>query len=197
MRMALKPYDPAARREYYLKNRVLKGRRAGSSEPTPSIRRAGVASNPAPRRAGQAKARQQEIARQREALNKRLERLKEVLSQLLKEAQARAGVTPDKGSTPAKSSGADKGSKSKSDRKLTAKQKRDAAKRSKEYREEHKDPSVKDLQADIAEVREKIKQARADLQAAIDRARQGKPKASAVRRSTTQQSRNMTATNGR
>jgi len=164
------PYDPQKARDYYLRNRVLKGRRPGavkesgigeSSSQPPAKTKKPTTRTPAQRRA-QRKAKV-------EALQARLDRLNTLLTELVKQAKARSGVETKE--SPSKSS-TKTASKKTSD--LTAKQKNAAAKASEKYREENKETLAKQaekLQGDIKEVRAKIKEVRDELKASINRSR--------------------------
>lgn len=166
-------YDPTKRREYYLRNRKLKGRKRGRGD-RPTGGRPTGRPQPPRKKAGQTPA---EIEARKVALEKKLERLKEVLRELVDAAKARSGVEPKRdkeASTPEPTS-------SKKDSKLTAAQKRKkAAEARKDYEPEKQSaPTTKSLEADIAKVREQIASARAKLRASIDRSRS--PQAAVVR----------------
>lgn len=151
-------YDPRKRREYYLRTRQLKGRPTGTATPTNNPAWAGPSSNAA--RLKQARAKR--VA----DLKARLERLEAVLDALMKEVKAKREGS-SKGTSPTKSSSST--SSGGSDRKLTAKQKREAAERSRKYREENKEPkseTAEQIEAKIAEVRKKIAEMKAQIAAA-------------------------------
>lgn len=168
-------YDPAKRREYYLRNRKLKGRKRGLVEAPAGGRPAGRPQPP--RKAAATKT--AEIEARKVALEKKLERLREVLRELVEAAKARSGVEPKRD----KEASAPEPTSSKKDSKLTAAQKRKKAAQAREDYEKEKQsaPTTKSLEADIAEVREQIAAARAKLKAALERSRS--PKATAVVRS--------------
>lgn len=149
-------YDPRKRREYYLRTRRLKGRQTGSKvTPAGSPGRVVPPSNAA--RLKQARA--QRIAE----LKARLERLEAVLDALMQQVKAKREGSA-KGTSPTKSSSST--SSGGSDRKLTAKQKREAAERSKKYREENKEQkseTAEQIEAKIANVRQKIAEMKAQI----------------------------------
>jgi len=161
-----KPYDPQKAREYYLRTRKLKGRKARSGDPEPGAKRSGSAKPQGgnrPAKVVKTKAQKRKEAEvQVAALKKRLERLKDVLAELVKAAKARSGVETKTDKAKAK---AEKNADAKSRTPLTAKQKREAAKRAKEHYEENKknpEKDVEELQKQIKEIRAKIKAAIAD-----------------------------------
>lgn len=164
-----RPYDPAKARAYYLRTRHLKGRRAGRA----AVAAVGGGQAPGVTSAAQRRnaARRKELAAQKEALNKRLDRLREVLDQLVKEAKKRSGV-PDK---PDKSPSDPKETTSKKTRKsdakpLTAKEKRDKAEaarkeRAKESHGPNLNTEVRQLEAQVKDIRGKIAKALEDARA--------------------------------
>ena len=153
-------YDAAKAREYYLRNRELKGRKKGVAQ-TPAQRAAAAAAAQKAKRAkalAEHKAAEARVAE----LKARLAKLDKLLKELVKQAKARSGIdskakptskTPDKKAKP-----------------LTAAQKRDAAKRAKANREKDGDQSLsaeaKELEAKIKKVRERIAKMRAQIAAA-------------------------------
>jgi DNA mismatch repair ATPase MutS len=154
------PYDPAKRREYYLKTRQLKGRAGGQAFDISSTRTKNSSSLP-PVKKPKVNSKQAEFQAKIDALNARLDKLKKVLAELVKQAQARSGVEP-----------ADtKSSSDKPAKKLTAKQKADAAKRAKKSAEKNKNkpptPSqqVKELETKIKAIQAKIKKMKAEIAA--------------------------------
>ena len=177
-------YDPAARREYYLKTRKLKGRRVGSSNTAiarhPSSGSASV-KRPlpsAPKKS--ASERRKAIEARVAALQARLDKLQKILTELVRQAKLRSGVE-----TPKKDTANDKPEK------LTTKQKADAAERAKDFYEKNKDPKLseqaKALEAKIKSVQAKIKQMRSQLAAV--RSRELKRKSDSVGPGTRIQSR--------
>lgn len=139
-------YDSAKRREYYLRNRNLKGRNHGSA-----VKGAPPKKTRAQRQAERRKKQQAQIA----ALKGRLEKLRNVLAAETKAAQIRSGVKTAKS--------ADKESSSKqgdSSEKLTASEKAAKAKAAKKLREKNADPSldqqIKSLTEKIKKVQERI-----------------------------------------
>lgn len=137
-------YDPAKRREYYLKTRQLKGRKRGTVQKPPTKTRA-------QRQAERRKKLEAEVA----ALKGRLEKLREALKTLTQQAKARSGVDP-KSTTSKKSETKGKSSPTKK----TAAQKAKDAKASKEYYEKNKDKlleeEVQSLKAKIKTIQERI-----------------------------------------
>lgn len=166
-------YDPVKAREYYLRTRKLKGRKQGSSPQIGSARTRMTPVNGAAARNAQ-KARNEKRRKAAEArveeLKGRLERLRTLLDSLVREAQARAGVEKKDPRSPAQKQAAEKGKSP-----LSAKEKRDAAKRAKESYEKNKKPSpnqeAENLEASIEQVREKIRQIRAELKTAAQKSR--------------------------
>ncbi|AXQ61252.1 hypothetical protein SEA_LIBERTYBELL_11 [Streptomyces phage LibertyBell] len=147
-------YDPVKRREYYLKTRQLKGhvpKALKSTKVTPPR----VAVKPAPNRQQRQEERRRQLQAQVDALKVRLQKLREALAELVKAAKARSGVK-----TPAKKQLSKAGNGKKAAPKQTAKQKTDAAERSKEYYEKNKDQlladEVKSLTAKIKTIQERI-----------------------------------------
>lgn len=155
------PYDPAKRREYYLRTRQLLGRKTGQALDTSRERNKSSSPPFVPPKKAKASSKQSDFQAQMDALNARLDKLKKVLAELVKQAQARSGVEP-----------ADtKASSNKPAKKLTAKQKADAAKRAKKSAEKNKDkkqtPSqqIKALETKIKAIQAKIKKMKAEIAA--------------------------------
>lgn len=148
-------YDPVKRREYYLKNRQLKGRASPRKDQPVRVPRPKPAVKPAPNRQQRQEERRRQIQAQVEALKARLKKLREALAELVKAAKARSGVK-----TPAKKQAGKKDSGKKTAAKPTPKQKADAAKKAKEYYEKNKDKlladEVKSLTAKIKTIQERI-----------------------------------------
>lgn len=171
---AKQPYDPQARRERYLRTRQLKGRRTGEKVKPANSSRVGSAQQPAGRRkssSGPSASVQARIA----VLEKRLDRLRDLLAQRVEAAKARSGIetkaqkeskTEDKTSSSSKSGGGSK---------LTAKQKKEAAERSKDYYEKNK----KSGQQELEDLQRQIKEIRAELRAAVENARNNTAKSAA------------------
>lgn len=152
-------YDPAKRREYYLKNRLLKGRKHGTAQPKPKAKT----------KAQLQKERQKKLEDSVGKLKGRLEDLQSVLELLVKQAKARSGVkatasskkveqvkSDSKSTSTSKTSSA---SSKKGDRKpLTASQKAAEAKAQKKYRSKNEQLSaeVKSLHAKIKAIQERI-----------------------------------------
>lgn len=147
-------YNAAARREYYLRTRKLKGRTHGSQPPL----------HPHKTRAQ----RQAERRRQQEAkiaeLKGRLKRLQEVLAAEVKQAKARSGVKTPK--TETKTTGSTHNGSSSKPEHLSASQKAKKAKEDKKRREKNKDLSldeqVKSLTQRIKTIQERIAKMRKD-----------------------------------
>lgn len=160
-------YDPAKRREYYLRTRKLKGRPKGGRQPAPK-------GKPSPFDSAKLKARRKARL---QALQTRLKKLEQELEILVQQAKERSGVSrsedPTRKKTPTQSKTSTKGSGG-SERKLTAKEKRDAAQRSKEYREKNPQKTeTEQIEAKIRAVREKIAEMKAQIaEAKRKRARQ-------------------------
>jgi len=158
-------YNPAKAREYYLRTRQLKGRQPGAAPATTSKAPAAkaptkIVKKQPPKQSTSTKARVAEM-------KVRLEKLRKVLRELVKQAKARSGADPkDKKATA--------GSK-----KLSAAERKEAAKRSAEYRKKHKseiendsvDEQAKRLADQIKDVNAKIAKAKADLKASVAKAR--------------------------
>lgn len=156
----LHEYDAAKRREYYLRTRKLKGRRPAATKKTAiRVRKASKVGPPKKTRQQRQEERRRKLEAQINALKERLKQLREVLSKLTAEAKARSGQKDTKKSAAKKTSKNEKP-------KQTAKQKADAAKRSKEYYEKHKDEilaeEVKSLTAKIKTIQERIAKMRKD-----------------------------------
>lgn len=146
-------YDPLKRREYYLKNRQLKGHTPRAITTAAKPRHKAAVKPGLDRQQRQAQ-RRRELQAQVDALKARLKKLREALAELVKAAKARSGVkTPDK-KDPGKP-----GTK-KPAPKLTPGQKAEAAERAKESYEKNKDKiladEVKSLTAKIKAIQERI-----------------------------------------
>ena len=163
------PYDPAKAHEYYLRTRELKGRQKGAEQETSG--RSGGKVIPLSSKAPPKKKTALKSEARAAELQKRLTRLRKVLAELVKQAKGRSGVS----SKDKKDSGGS--GKSGGASKLSATEKREAAKRSKEYYKKHKDdaPDVKELKAKIEEVKKKIKEMRAELAAARAKSKKRTP----------------------
>lgn len=150
-------YDPAKRREYYLKTRKLKGRKAAAIR-TSTSRPTAKPKPPTLTRAQRQAARRRKLEAEVNALKARLEKLRDALEELTKKAKARSGVKPN--STAPKKSTAKKTTA----KKQTASQKAKAAKQSKEYYEKHKDEiladEIKSLKGKIKTIQERIEKMR-------------------------------------
>lgn len=160
------PYSPAERRERYLRERELLGRKTGSTTPAPVARRPSShvtkgPSKPAPKKPSvdPAKKRAETEARI-EAMQQRLDVLRELLKQLVEQAKERSGVEEPK-KEPAKAT-------KPSDRKpLSEAEKAKAAKEAEEWRKNNPDKvldqqverlssQIKNVEAKIAEMRKKL-----------------------------------------
>jgi chromosome segregation ATPase len=149
-------YDPLKRREYYLKNRQLKGRRHGS----------GKAAKPRVKsRAEIAKERHAHLQEQVDALKGRLQRLQAALKILVEQAKKRSGVKPTK--TAAKKTAATQKTNAKP-QKLTAAQKKAKAEAERKVRREQ---AIKngtatngDLSEEVKSLNERIKTIQARIE---------------------------------
>lgn len=160
-------YDPQKAREYYLRTRKLKGRRAGSAEVPASQRSRGPAASPA-----NPKTRRAQLEAQKAILEKRLDRLRDILAQKVEAAKARSGVKnepADKADAPAEK--AAKNEANKKDSPLTAKQKQVKAEKAREeYKKENREnPPLSD---EVAQLQRQIVDIRAKIQAAVKDARE-------------------------
>lgn len=129
-------YDAAKRREYYLRNRKLKGRSPAKAKP------------PKKTRAQRQAERRRKLEAQVDALKGRLEKLRAVLSELTEQAKKRSGVETKKSDSKAAAA-----TKKTPEKKLTATQKAKAAKASEEYRKKNPDKALAD---DVKSLNEKI-----------------------------------------
>jgi uncharacterized protein YceH (UPF0502 family) len=165
------PYDPAKRREYYLKTRELKGRQPGRGSPTASKtgNRARSQGDLTKRRAA-SEQRREEVKARIEKLKAHIAELKVVLKKVLAEAKARGGGTPQ----PAKKTAAKSDSKSSDKKPLTAKQKSDAAKRSKEAYDKEQKKSGNQNQ-ELASLTNQLNSLKKRISKAIENARSNQP----------------------
>lgn len=157
-------YDPVKRREYYLRNRELKGRKHGSGKTTiPRIKS----------RAEITKERHTKLDQQVTALHSRLEKLQAALKILVEQAKKRSGVDTSKTSVTRKASASTKTAtpQKKADakpRKLTAAQKKAKAKAQKESRREQAiidgTASNSDLSSEVKSLNERIKTIQARIE---------------------------------
>lgn len=159
-------YDPVKAREYYLRTRELKGRFKGIGEETTSSRTSSNTSSTTKSTSGrwatldeQKQANEKRAARVKE-LKGRLDELNKILEVLMDQIRAKNnGKIQDTSSKSSSNGGSSK---------LTAAQKKDAAKRSAEYREKNPEKikklsEDKQLEEKIAAVQEKIKKMREKL----------------------------------
>ena len=136
-------YDPVKRREYYLRNRKLKGRTHGSSKATkPRVKS----------KAELAKERHAHLEEQVLALKGRLEKLQAALKVLVAQAKARSGVKSTPTSTTKKTA-SQKKPNAKS-QKLTPAQKKAKAEAEKKARREQ---AVKDGTANNSQLSDEVK----------------------------------------
>jgi hypothetical protein len=162
------PYDPVKRREYYLRTRQLKGRGPGGTINglgKPSGIKEGPKSEP---RSSAIEARVSE-------LQKRLIKLKVLLRQLVEDAKRRSGVEikKDSATTNTDTTGSNKKTEPQT---KTVSQKKEAAKKSKEYYDKNVkkvslSTSEKRLKDQIADTERTIMKIREDLKAPVERAR--------------------------
>lgn len=150
-------YDPAKRREYYLKNRHLKGRKPAAIK-TSKSRPIAKPKPPTKTRAQRQAERRRKLEAEVNALKARLEKLRTALTEMTKKAKARSGVKPSS-NTPKKTI-----AKKTTAKKQTATQKAKTAKQSKEYYEKHKDEilaeEIKSLKGKIQTIQERIEKMR-------------------------------------
>lgn len=134
-------YDAVKRREYYLRNRHLKGRTHGFVKPVKT-------------RAQRAAERRKHQEAQIAALKSRLEKLRAVLAAETKKAQARSGVT----SSTSSSTSSTNSQASTPKQKLTAAQKAKKAAAEKKAREKDQtlDEQVKSLTEKVKKIQERI-----------------------------------------
>lgn len=159
------PYNPAKRREYYLKTRQLKGRSTGTKE-APS-KDSSVIRGPSkipPKKATPKKPSTAEMEKSVEALKEKLAALRKVLAELVAQAKARSGVgTPSDTSQPSKPGGSTKPTSPEK----TEQQKAEDAKKAAEYYEANKDKilsdQVKELGDKLKTVAAKIRELREKL----------------------------------
>jgi len=151
-------YDPAKRREYYLKNRHLKGRKHGSGKATkPRVKS----------RAELAKERHTHLQEQVAALQGRLEKLQAALKILVEQAKKRSGVKPTK-TTAAKKTAASQQKPNAKPQKLTTAQKKAKAEAQKKARRKQaiKDGTAtnSDLSEEVKSLNERIKSIQARIE---------------------------------
>jgi hypothetical protein len=173
-------YDRQKAHEYYLRTRKLKGRKKGTQKPDlSSIRPGSHARGGIGKKASKATKSPAQLRSETQAkvagIKAKITKLEAALKALIKESESSKSKT--KAKTPEKS-----GSKSESNSKpLTAAQKADKKKDNAEYYDKHKKPAEKKetglsemtTEQKIEEVRAQLKQARAQLRAAMSKA--GRP----------------------
>lgn len=136
-------YDPAKRREYYLKTRHLKGRKHGTVKaPKPRTKS----------RAEIAKERHAHLEQQVNELKARLEKLQAALKVLVEQAKKRSGVKPTK--TAAKKTTPSQQQAHQKPQKLTAAQKKAKAEAEKKARREQ---AVKNGTASNSQLSDEVK----------------------------------------
>ena len=169
------PYDPAKAHDYYMRTRQLKGRQATAAKPAigktkvSSIAKVGLKSKTVVKNNASVRPAMtvEQVKARVTALQTRLTALRKVLAELVKQAKARSGIV-------SKPTLADRQAKAK----LTTADKTAAAKSSKAYYDKNKaaiaakaktSPSqeLADLEAKIADVKDKIAQMRAEFAAAM------------------------------
>lgn len=159
-------YDPAARREYYLRTRELKGRTTGiSPSVTPRDRRPNRGLNDPAKEESQDSNKLTPTQKQVEELKARLAKLKAILEELVDEAQKRSGMAKPS-DVPAKPD-TEKAEVKAPAKKLTPKQEAEARARAAEaYAKEKNKPIsevTKELKTKIADINAKIKAMRDKL----------------------------------
>jgi chromosome segregation ATPase len=170
--MALPPdsvYDPAKRREYYLRTRELKGLKRGSRVVPPKGKpgladlkttlRKPSATKPAPHKPksnlAEVHARRVAVEAKVKVLNEKLKQLRTVLKGLKDQSDKSNKV---KGEKP---EGADKGPAKRKE--PTAAQKKEASKKAKEERADDPEVKLKNIMEKISKLQDQIKEARAKL----------------------------------
>ena len=150
-------YDPVKRREYYLRNRQLKGRKHGSGKATkPRVKS----------RAEIAKERHAHLQEQVAALKGRLERLQAALKILVEQAKKRSGVKPAK-TAAKKTTTPQKKAHAKPQKLTTAQKKAKAEAEAKRRREEaikNGTATNSDLSAEVKSLNERIKTIQARIE---------------------------------
>jgi chromosome segregation ATPase len=163
--MALPPnevYDPAKRREYYLRTRELKGLKRGSRVVTPkgkpglaSLKPTKAAPHKPTSNLAQIHARRVAVEAKVKVLNEKLKQLRTVLQGLKDQSDKKNQV---KGEKP---EGADKGPAKRKE--PTAAQKKEAAKKAKEVRDDDPEVKLKNIMEKISKLQQQIKDAREKL----------------------------------
>ena len=166
-------YDPQQAHEYYERHKKLKGRVAGSAKPVsrrrnsraPHVIKKVATAKVKPKKSPEQ--RRKEVEARVASLKAKLARLSQILEKLVREAKARSGV--DVSQEDPKKTASTSSDKKSSDSKLTPQEKKEAAKRSQEYRDKHKDTPEEQaaaLQEKIDQISEKIRNLRAEAAAA-------------------------------
>lgn len=155
----LHEYDPQKRREYYLKNRKLKGRTKTAKLEAAVSRTSSIAKSSKVKKKASAAERNRKATAELAALKVRLEALRSIVKDLVEAAKKRSGTkTTEKKETEKKRESSD----------LSAADKKKAAERSKKYYEKNKDTpagQVKEIKAQIAKLQERIAKLRAEAKA--------------------------------
>lgn len=178
---AQKPYDPVKAHDYYIRTRKLKGRRKGST-PAPASTQGGQRGSVGRPRMATApqvtitSQRQAEVKARVEQLQAKLNILNAILKKLIKDAQGDKPATKKSTKTTKSKSVATKKSSAADRKPLTVAQKQEAAKKQRiRYKKTHPNAgktTSKERQAKIEEVRKQIEQVKAELKAAIAKARE-------------------------
>lgn len=188
-------YNPQQAHAYYEAHKKLKGRQHTLKQVPTGRHRHSRAPVVLKKHVGKklpaksAQQRRTEAEAKVKSLQGKLARLSQILAKLVKEAKARSGVVDDPAKAKAKTK-ADPSTSNKPPSKLTPQQRKDAAKRAKEYRDTHA-PSPEEqaavLEQKIADVSQKIKDLRAqaaEAHAADQRAAAAKAKPAAAAKRT-------------
>lgn len=190
-------YDAQKAHEYYIRTRKLKGRKRGVKKLTGDLANENANTVVRPELRGKfipkgtpkaglvTTERQAQVEARVKALQGKLQLLEAVLRKLLSEAQ---GSSTTKKRTKSATPGSKKTAATSKRKELTAAQKSDKAKKAKAaYKKAHPNSASaqkKERAKKIEEVKAQIKQVKADLKAALERARQdiAKPKLAAASR---------------
>lgn len=163
------PYNPAKRREYYLKTRQLKGRPTGTKVETnnaTSSKRVPVKA--IPKRPSPKKVDTAALQKQVDEMKTRLAELRRILAELVEKAKARSGVEDPKDDPKTSKSGGNSNKPQK-----TEQQKAEDAKKAQEYYEKNKDKILSDQVKELGEklklVAQKIQEMREKLAEPVKR----------------------------
>lgn len=155
----LHEYDPQKRREYYLKNRKLKGRTKKAEFESAILRTRSAKTAKAKRQKSSAADRNRKASAELATLKVRLEALRAIVKDLVEAAKKRSGT---------KTTEKKDAEKKREPSKLSTSEKKKAAERSKEYYEKNKDTpagQVKEIKAQIAKLQERIAKLRTEAKA--------------------------------